>query len=215
MQKRTVEEIAQSFIDNKSVENWYGNDLGKMSGIYMFISIDLVNSTIFKTRYTQYWPFVIQAFYKIVTMTLGAENSYRDINSVKYIGTKDKFDSDKMKTGGFKVWKLVGDEVLLYHKIVSVSEILNTVRIMHYITDNIRQLFLTYAKKIFGDDTIKYEEFSRIAKRHLMAKTTIWCADCGAETSVKCPNMFYNASDYMETGGIYLDFLGPDIDAVN
>lgn len=74
----------------------------------MFISIDLVNPAIFKTRYTEYWSFVIKSFYKIVTTVLGVEDSYRGVDSVRYIGKKEKYDSEKMKTDGFKVWKLVG-----------------------------------------------------------------------------------------------------------
>ena len=146
MLKNRFEEVAGKVIDQSSQEKAYEKDLEKKAGIYMFISIDLVNSTIFKTRYTEYWSFVIKSFYKIVTTVLGAEDSYRGVDSVRYIGKKEKYDSEKMKTDGFKVWKLVGDEVLLYHKIVSISEVLNTVRIVNYITRNIRELIVTNSK---------------------------------------------------------------------
>lgn len=213
MLKNRFEEVAGKVIDQSSQEKAYEKDLEKKAGIYMFISIDLVNSTIFKTRYTEYWSFVIKSFYKIVTTVLGAEDSYRGVDSVRYIGKKEKYDSEKMKTDGFKVWKLVGDEVLLYHKIVSISEVLNTVRIVNYITRNIRELFVTNGKNHYEEDQVEFEKFSRIARMHLMAKTTIWCAKCGDEISYNWPNMFYDASNYLETSENCLDFLGPDIDA--
>lgn len=184
-----------------------------LSGVYVFISIDLVNSTIFKTRYTQYWPFVIQTFYDIVTNALGAEFTYRGTSPIKYIGKKEDFENEKMKTGGFKVWKLVGDEVLLYHKIVSVSELLNTIRIMDWVTNYIIELFISKGEVFFEKDSDHLNEFVRIAKRHLAAKTTMWAAYCGKQITLDSPNMYYDSSNYLESTGTYLDFLGPDIDA--
>lgn len=213
MPDNTFEKIAKDVVRTESEERLDLQAKENLSGIYVFISIDLVNSTIFKTRYTQYWPLVIRSFYNIVTSALGVEEAYRSKEAIGYIGTKEKFDSEKMKTKGFKVWKLVGDEVLLCHKIVSVSEVLNTVRIMHYITCNIMKLFVKKGKDFFKDDSKSFEEFSRIAQRHLSAKTTIWCAKCGEEITLDCPNMLYDSSNYMDSEGTYLDFLGPDIDA--
>lgn len=214
MQTYKFADFAKEVVRHNDREERYASDLQKLSGVYMFISIDLVNSTIFKTRYTEYWSFVIQTFYNIVTTALGAEDAYRGLDVVEYVGTKAKFDSEKMKTGGFKVWKLVGDEVLLYHKIVSISEILNTVRIMYYITENIRELFITHGKKFFKGNDEEFENFERVARRQLMAKTTIWCAKCGTEgPSIEYPNIFYDTSNYMNISENCLDFLGPDIDA--
>lgn len=187
--------------------------VAEKEGIYTFISIDLVNSTIFKTRYIKYWPFVIRSFYDIVTNALGAEDSYRGTDAISYIGEKSIFDTEKMKTDGFRVWKLVGDEVLLYHKIVSVSELLNTIRIMDYVTRNIGQLFIAKSVEHYDVGTKEREEFDKIAKRHLAAKTTMWVAECGREITLDCPNMFYDSSVYMDSVGTCLDFLGPDIDA--
>lgn len=184
-----------------------------LPGIYVFISIDLVNSTILKTRYTSYWPFVIQSFYEIVTSALGAEFTYRGTSPIRYVGKKEDFENEKMKTGGVKVWKLVGDEVLLYHKIVSVSELLNIIRIMDWVTVNIIDLFVSKGESYFSDNLGYKTEFVRIARQHLAAKTTMWVAQCGKRITLDCPNMYYDASNYMESTSAYLDFLGPDIDA--
>lgn len=188
--------------------------LKEQEGIYLFISIDLVNSTIFKTRYTKYWPFVIQNFYDIVKATLGTEGMYRDqklSDKISYIGKKEDYGLEKIKTGGFKIWKLVGDEVLVYHKIVSVSELINTIRVMDYVTRNIAELFISGSNDCYSDG--ERDEFIRIAKRHLAAKTTMWTAMCGEKITLECPNMFYDSSGYVGTSEIILDFLGPDIDA--
>lgn len=182
-------------------------------GAFVFISIDLVNSTIFKTRYREFWPFVIQAFYNIISSALGAEDSYRSTDDVQYIGEKRDFDNEKMKTGGFKVWKLVGDEVLLYHEIVSIKELLNTIRIMNFVTKNIVELFIRKANEAYKSDMRKFKEFKQIAQRNLAAKTTMWAAQCGNEITIDCPNMFYDASNYMDSTDVTFDFLGPDIDA--
>lgn len=183
-----------------------------LSGVYMFISIDLVNSTIFKTRFTKYWPFVIQAFYDIVKIALGTE-TYKTRPAGKYYIDKDTFDNEKMKTDGFRIWKLVGDEVLIYHKIVSIGEMLNTIQIMHEVTRGIIDLFIGKAGDYFKEDAHQFAEFQSIAKRHLSAKTTMWTAKCGNEIKLDYPNMFYDSSRYINCSETCLDFLGPDIDA--
>lgn len=183
----------------------------KLPGIYLFISIDLVDSTIFKTRFTHYWPFVIQSFYRIVTRALGTDNSYRENNQIKYVGKKEDYEKEKVKTGGYKVWKLVGDEVLIYHKIVSKKEVLNTIRILQHLTRNIIDLFETQANERLSGEEL--DEFRKIARRHLAAKTTVWAAKCGDVINLKYPNMYYDSSNYIDSLESCLDFLGPDIDA--
>ncbi len=65
---------------------------------YIFISIDLVNSTALKNR-DPGWPIVITKFYEITKKEI-----------------KDKLSAS--------VWKFVGDEILFYKKISSENDLL-------------------------------------------------------------------------------------------
>lgn len=202
-------------IEKETISNDFQNSTipqDDLSGIYLFISIDLVNSTIFKTRFTKYWSFVIQSFYDIVKTALGME-TYNTRLQNKYYLDRDVYDNQKIKTDGFRIWKLVGDEVLIYHKIVSVGEMLNTTQIMYEVTCGITKLFIGKAEDFFKTDNQSLKEFKNIAKRHLAAKTTMWIAKCGHEINLNFPNMFYDSSQYINFQETCLDFLGPDIDA--
>lgn len=213
-------------IENRILQN--ASFLREREGVYLFISIDLVNSTLFKSRYKKYWPFVIKTFYKIVknavgpsgtNRPVGTDGSYQGIepsDQITYLGEKDKYNNEKTKTDGFKIWKLVGDEVLVYHKIVSIREVINTIRIMNYLTKHIVEYFEHFCSRD-GNGFLEEEkkEVLQIIKRHLAAKTTMWVAMCGASITLECPNMFYNYSSYCDAGADeeILDFLGPDMDA--
>ena len=67
-------------------------------GLYLFISIDLVNSTVFKTR-EEIWPQVLSYFYRLTRREIG-ENIER-----------------------VRVWKYVGDEVLFYLRLERLDDV--------------------------------------------------------------------------------------------
>ena len=60
------------------------------SGVYLFFSFDLVNSTQFKASHPDDWPVVVTRFYELIT----AELTTRLSSAI--------------------VWKFVGDEVLFF-----------------------------------------------------------------------------------------------------
>ncbi|MDM5235323.1 NUDIX domain-containing protein [Bacillus cereus] len=70
-----------------------------LSGVYIFYSFDLVNSTSFKAKFLDDWPPVVEYFYLIVKEQL--RFLHEDI----------------------KVWKHIGDEVLFYKRVTDLSEL--------------------------------------------------------------------------------------------
>lgn len=79
--------------------------LNKQPNLYLFISFDLVNSTVFKEDHHS-WPMVFHHFFEIIT---------REI--------KDKIP-------GVKLWKYVGDEVLFYFIPPDTKSIYTTIEIV-------------------------------------------------------------------------------------
>lgn len=82
-----------------------GIDLGilsmgsNLSGTYVFISFDLVNSTAFKTKCAS-WPQIFQKFYDLSIETM------------------------KEKLPSAAIWKTIGDEVLFFLPLSNISQIL-------------------------------------------------------------------------------------------
>ncbi|MGE4558231.1 MAG: hypothetical protein AB7D07_15615 [Desulfovibrionaceae bacterium] len=73
-----------------------------LTGLYIFFSYDLVNSTRYKEINKDGWPKVITHFYSVI---------------------KDSFRKRSSFFQDIKIWKYAGDEVLLYHKLKSREEI--------------------------------------------------------------------------------------------
>lgn len=69
------------------------------SGVYLFFSFDLVNSTQFKVTHPNSWPVIVTRFYDLVA----AEMSTRFTSAI--------------------LWKYVGDEALYYQRIRSRSDV--------------------------------------------------------------------------------------------
>lgn len=76
------------------------------SAIYLFVSFDLINSTLFKTV-NQLWPLVLSRFYDVATREA------------------------QTNCPGLNVWKLVGDEVLFYKAIVTANGLSADLRGLH------------------------------------------------------------------------------------
>jgi 8-oxo-dGTP pyrophosphatase MutT (NUDIX family) len=160
---------------------------------YVFFSFDLVNSTLFKSLNQAEWPLVTHKFYEFV------EDSLR------------KHVSD---AGDIRLWKYVGDELLLYRRIRSLADLRACVPAAH-------QTLLRTAKHLW----MQFPDTRTV----LAVKATVWCAkvvepapadlqvareqagarDGKAEKPIY-PNILVRANDEMGRG--QRDFLGPDID---
>lgn len=79
---------------------------GSNSGIYLFVSFDLVNSTKYKEEHEQ-WPEVMSNFYEAVRT-----------HAIGQVG-----NSDRARMARARIWKYVGDEVLLYVPVQTVKEL--------------------------------------------------------------------------------------------
>jgi hypothetical protein len=153
----------------------------------LFCSLDLVNSTAFKAIHRE-WPVVISKFYDIAV---------REVQSI---------------SGEFKIWKFVGDEVLLYRVVTDFAQLASDVR------------------NLFGAVNAVVDHLNAIfpyATNFLSVKGTAWLANVlhvppsevqdavklaveGGEKRKNIKNMMVEVLTEDFTEG--KDFLGPDVD---
>ena len=151
------------------------------SDVYIFFSYDLVNSTRYKTQNKKQWPLVIHRFYQLI-----------EDGSEKWISHA-------------RLWKYGGDEVLLYKRLLHISDLHN---------------LLTGAHKVMTKAIDRlHQEFSD-TKTILSVKATLWCAktlDIPPQDSETLARRFPDQEDcniilHADVESDDLDFLGPDID---
>ncbi len=190
--------------DNKD----YDKSIESKKGIYIFISFDLVNSTLFKSRHMKKWPKFISSFYETV-MSQFAVGRFRE-------SSRNVADDEMQSTGGFHLWKLIGDEVLLYHKVVSKEELYKTIlHINDKRTKLIEESINRYAELNPQENK---EECRHLFYQYFEVKTTVWigsCAGAAEKVSADYPNLVYDSMTYSNEdtdSNSQLDFLGPDID---
>lgn len=148
--------------------------------LFVFFSFDLVNSTRYKSVNKEGWPFVARHFYEAVIDGL-----------TKWLD-------------GFRVWKYVGDEVLVF-KHVSCGEQLRKC--------------LEAAMEVILSSTASIHNAFADAKKLLAVKGTVWCAkiagfgerqqEMAGPTQRNSLNLVFRSRD---SQGGQIDFLGPDID---
>lgn len=188
--------------------NEYDESKDLNTGIYMFVSFDLVNSTLFKSRHMKKWPKFISSFYETV-MNQFAVGRFRE-------SSRNVADDEMQRTGGFHLWKLIGDEVLLYHKVVSKEELYKAIlHINDKRTKLIEETINRYAELNPKEDK---EECQHLFYQYFEVKTTVWIGSCAARAeavSANYPNLVYDSMTYSNEdtdSNSQLDFLGPDID---
>jgi len=74
-------------------------------GFFVFYSFDLVNSTQYKSVNNSTWPTVINKFYEVVETSLKLKNRMSNV----------------------KLWKYIGDEILLYQEITTAENLTDCV----------------------------------------------------------------------------------------
>ncbi len=179
------------------------NEMGKPSsendedGLYLFISFDIVNSTWMKNKEPEKWPIINSEFYDSVKSCFSIDTYDKKIWKENSTNFKELLN----RGGGFRIWKLVGDEVVIYCRILA-SEVL-------------------YEAILFADQA-KTEILNKMKMQKLLKgssllesfalKTSIWIADCGAKEKYK--NIIYDPTKLGITSGTphVIDFLGPDMD---
>ena len=233
MNEKILEQMVDSLDKQKEdldSENKYQEDKAYIEGIYIFVSFDLVNSTLFKSRHMELWPGFISTFYETVAEEF-AVGRYRDSFGKRKLEESPLggYEKEVLLTGGFQLWKLVGDEVLLYHKLVSKEEFYQTILFIDVKRKNlISKTISNYLAKEFSsgrnqhlpDKKVeeKREEYDRLFRQYIAVKTTAWCGSCASnETGVNLrkPNVIYDQmrlNNEEVSPSNRLDFLGPDID---
>jgi len=207
-----IRKLAQEAPDISQVED----DLD-FNDVYVFISLDLTNSTKFKSEQPHLWKFVISAFYDVVFNAYG-------------IGQYQSVLKNLPDEINVEFWKFVGDEVLLYVAVYDCSEIYKIVKstdeavkkIIGWIFEKVTEPYACQKKcseKSSESFCSFYEanysscKIDDILQNSLGVKATVWLALCGK--SIQARNIIYKKTS--ATGDDWFrsynfDFLGPEID---
>ena len=187
-----------------------------LDGVYVFISLDLTNSTKFKSEQPKLWKPVISAFYDKVLTAYGV-NQYQSL-------LKNLTDEISVE-----FWKFVGDEVLLYANVHDCRDILKLVKS----TDEaVKKIIDWISEKVIGSYGCQkncLESVNQVAcsfyeanylsckiwdilKNTLGVKATVWLALCGSDE--KSRNIIHKTASAMDDWfqSSNFDFLGPEID---
>lgn len=148
------------------------------SSVYVFFSFDLTNSTKYKTINSKQWPLVTSRFYELIE------------------------DGLKKRLEQVRLWKYVGDELLLHKRLYSITDLYNCIPSAYEVLlDTIKRLH-----KEFPD-----------TKTILSVKASVWCAKAAevapqdAENIGTIPKNLVVSKAGVQSREQY-DFLGPDID---
>lgn len=148
-----------------------------LDGVYVFVSFDLVDSTRYKNIEND-WSMLIQNFY---------QGTYEMI--------KSEVNND------FKVWKYIGDEILLFLKINQINELTKLpsqlYKVMNDVQSTLEESFPNSKGLIYLKGTVFIAKINEIGKENEKHKNYILKT--------------YN-NDQLENQIIIRDFLGPDID---
>lgn len=196
------------------------DNVSSEENVYVFISLDLTNSTKFKNEQPNLWKKVISTFYDVVFELYGIKQYQYSLEDLSK-------NNDDINVG---FWKFVGDEVLLYVNVYNCQEIYDIVKatdnsikkVMSYISTKIA---LSYNCQkncseldaecdcLFYEKSSSYCNIEKILKSSLGVKATIWLAICGKNDDKK-RNIIHSTSSAID--GFFqqetFDFLGPEID---
>lgn len=198
----TLKLLGQNVADFKS-ENRQRDPAAK-SGVFLFFSFDLSDSTAFKTEHPSLWSNVFTNFYSQILMQFGVEN---------YKSQDSEYDDSSCIR---KLWKLIGDEVLLYVEIHDLKQLYAQVSSVY---NALRTLLDKIADKVAAELSPSHcataclshcQDIRHVITSTLGIKTTVWIAQC-SEGSDKRSNIIYYPIT-PESNLERVDFLGRDID---
>lgn len=185
-----ISKVLKNFQENNSTlleETKMDEDISQKhySGLYVFISFDLVNSTRYKSI-EQNWPNLINYFYDTVASELR------------------QYESTKL----FNVWKYIGDEVLFFGKVMDAEYLVEIPQdVMKTLKTTTKHIFEKFeeSKGLLGlKATVWCAEISEFGKNVDAKKRKNYLLE-------KTNSNSYDVSSELPTT-VY-DFLGPDIDA--
>ncbi|MBQ8559669.1 MAG: hypothetical protein IJ439_06795 [Tyzzerella sp.] len=175
------------------------------SGVFLFISFDLADSTSFKTEHPSLWASVFTNFYGQILEGLGVEN---------YKSPEEGEESNCVR----KLWKLIGDEVLLYVRIRKVSDLYAQVSSVNLVLAGLLEKIADKVEKEMGSQGCQSrcvqhcQNVKEVILSTLGIKTTMWLAKCSEDKKENAVNIVYQPLTPTPNTGERLDFLGRDID---
>lgn len=184
LQQKLNTHFALSKTDEIIREGLFENDSSVYSGVYLFFSFDLVNSTAFKSSYTDKWPIVFTSFYELIRTEL-----------------QTKFEH-------ISLWKYIGDEILLYLKVNNLEQIYDSPLVVldaiETVTQELYKRVPESRKHIFIKSTLWIADIHYPRPHDSDANTSL--------SSIK--NILYlsERNPHWLSDGQNIDFLGPDID---
>lgn len=184
---------------NKIVDEKQEND-DIQKAVFLFFSFDLVNSTVFKTEHPSLWSSVFTCFYNEVLINLGVEG-YK---------TPDN-DSECIR----KLWKLIGDEVLIYVNVTQTRQLYAQVsgvgKVLDGLLDIIADRVIEQSKEPESGICTHCQDIKKVILSTLGIKVTAWLAECGKDTNHHATNIVYYPNTTTSRHD-RIDFLGKDID---
>ena len=177
------------------------------SGVFLFFSFDLSDSTAFKNEHLSLWSIVFTSFYGKVLECLGVEN-YKTPNSN---------DDDSICVR--RLWKLIGDEVLIYVYITDWAQLYKQITnvgdtlpgMMDQIAGEVEGLVEENGLSCRGQ--CHCQNIKEVITSTLGIKVTAWIAECYDNNPINttnASNIIY--SPITTTSEKRIDFLGRDID---
>lgn len=198
-----LEKVENNLSEKKKVIGKKQEDFASESGIFLFFSFDLVNSTIFKTEHPSLWSNVFTCFYNEVLSNLGVEE-YQALGE----------ESGCVR----KLWKLIGDEVLIYIHITSEEQLYTQINSVGKILEGLMEKIAQKVKeKTDGRQDNKRncemhcQEVNKVILSTLAIKTAAWVAECKEESDCHATNIIY-CPRTAKTSNERIDFLGREID---
>lgn len=170
-------------------------------GVYLFVSFDISNSTAFKVEYPYLWGAVIQAFYGEV-LKLADTDVYKGLDR----------DTRTIR----KLWKMVGDEVLLQMRVYRPEDLYGQVQEIWKFQESLMENLI---RKVEDDQEQNQKcegcyghcgDIRYSIQSMLGVKVTAWIAECYPAEEQGRPNIVYKRSGLFGINTI--DFLGRDID---
>ncbi len=153
------------------------------SGIYLFFSFDLVNSTQFKLLYATRWPLVIMWFYDLAISQLNSRLALP------------------------QVWKFIGDEVLFFTKLQTKADLFKALPAAHdashAVTEILHNRFPETRELLAVKSTVWLARADTLPPRDI-EEVRVDGAPCTARNIVVDGPMTSRLN--------HTDFLGPDID---
>lgn len=196
----SLEKIGKSIADIKRIQD-DEKDSANSSGVFLFFSFDLSDSTEFKTEHPSLWANVFTEFYEEVLSYLGVENY------------KSQVDENSESQCIRKLWKLIGDEVLIYVEIYEAKQLYRQIVDVYQAMKEMMSRIAEHVAKKCEDEKclLKHcQDIEKIIKHTLGIKVTAWIAEC-SEKNMMSPNIIYRPITSTPSWG-RVDFLGRDID---